>query len=289
VLDANQQSNKSKENLCQYFDRIAANFSDYSFLQNEIGIRLFERMEMMNINPNRVLEVGCADGYLTRLIAQKFPKAKIMAFDISSQMIKNAKQGQGFFSPIKFKQADPEQLPMNNNSMDLVVSNLAYDYCVEPKKMLLEFNRVLKPGGLLLLSAFGPDSLMELRQSWLQIDPKAQFKAFIDMHIIGDQIQAAQFKNTLMDRDLIQLKYQTLKGLLQELKAAGGQNLHSKRSKGLWGKKAFKNYEKQMERLRTEDGQLTVTCELVFGHAWKNKDASTADYHTYQVKLEGEN
>ncbi len=285
MLDNKQNAIIQRQQRDQYFDRIASQFSDYSFLQNEVAIRLFERLEMMNVMPKRIAEVGCADGFLTRLLAQKYPKAKITALDASSQMIKSAKQGQGFFSSIKFQQADPELLPMKNNSMDLVISNLAYDYCIEPKKMLLEFNRVLKPGGLLLLSALGPDSLMELRQSWLQLKPNACFQTFLDMHIIGDQIQAAQFKNTLMDRDLIQLKYQTFKGLLSELKRAGGQNLHPSRSKGLWGKQIFNQYQQLIEKQRTDDGHLNLTCELVFGHGWKNKDAATADYHTYKVKL----
>ncbi|MDQ7049197.1 MAG: methyltransferase domain-containing protein [Enterobacterales bacterium] len=286
MVDDKQKANIQRQQRNQYFDRISMDFSDFSFLQNEVATRLFERLEMMNVIPRRIVEVGCADGFLTRLLAKKFPKAKIVALDASSQMIKSAQQKQGFFSPIKFQQSDPEKLPMKNNSMDLVISNLAYDYCIEPKKMLLEFNRVLKPGGLLLLSALGPDSLLELRQSWLQLNPNASFQTFLDMHIIGDQIQAAQFENTLMDRDLIQLKYQTLKGLLSELKRAGGQNLHPSRGKGLWGKQIFKEYQKLVEKLRTDEGHLNVTCELVFGHGWKNQDVSSADYHTYKVKLD---
>ncbi len=276
-----------QQRLQVYLDSIAADYADYSFLQQEVAARLFERLEMMNLQPNRVLDVGCRIGQLTQELTNKFPKAKILGIDPSKKMLKQAKQAYGLFSPVSFKQGDADKLPVKNKSMDLVISNLNYDYHLDKTPIFLEFNRVLKPGGLLIFSALGPDSFQELRQTWQTIDSKAQFQTFYDMHIIGDQVQAAAFENTLMDRDLIQLNYQTVKGLLKELKRAGGKNLLYP-AKGLWGKTKFQRFEQAFDALRNPEGHLPVTCELIFGHAWKKADASTADYHTYQVDLKAE-
>ena len=69
-----------------------------------------------------------------------------------------------------FLNADAEQLPLRDASVDLVYSNVALQWCNDLEGVFREINRVLRPGGLLMFTTFGPDTLSELRVSWAAAD-----------------------------------------------------------------------------------------------------------------------
>ena len=274
-----------KQTIADSFSKAAANYESSAFLQKEVASRLLERLELMNVSPEKILDAGCGTGFCTRILDKKFSKAKTIGVDIAPGMIEFAKQKKGFFNKIDYQVADVEQLPFNDNSFDLVFSNLAVQWSVEPKKVFLELNRVLKPGGLLIFSSMGPDTLTELKQSWRQVDQNIHVNDFLDMHIIGDQVHNARFDNTVMDRDVITMTYQTMLGLMKDLKAIGAHNMDTGRQKGLLGKSKFAKLKKAYEAFRWEDGQLPATYEVVYGHAWKKQGQPKGDYHTYQVDV----
>jgi malonyl-CoA O-methyltransferase len=274
-----------KEIVAQSFSKAAVNYEASAFLQKEVASRLFERLEIMNVSPLKVLDAGCGTGYCTRMLNKKFSKAQLFGVDFASGMIEQAKKQKGFFDKIDYRVADIEKLPFDSNYFDLVFSNLTVQWLNESDTLFKELNRVLKPGGLLIFSTLGPDTLMELRQSWQKVDENVHVNDFLDMHIIGDRVYDATFDNTVMDRDVITLTYQTLKGLMQDLKAIGAHNMNQDRSKGLSGKNKFVLLSKAYDDFRWDDGQLPATYEVVYGHAWKKIQQPKGDYHTYQVEI----
>ena len=275
-----------KQAIADSFSKAAPQYDASAFLQKEVASRLFERLEVMNVSPEMILDAGCGTGYCTRILNKQFSKAKTIGVDLAPGMIEQAKKQNGFFSKIEYQVADLEQLPFADNSFDLVFSNLTVQWLIESKNLFLELNRVLKPGGLLIFSTLGPDTLIELKESWKLVDQSVHVNHFIDMHIVGDQVHSAQFENTVMDRDVITLSYKTMLGLMKDLKAIGAHNLDDNRSRGLLGKSKFKSLQGEYEKFRWQDGQLPATYEVVFGHAWKKKEQPKGDYHTYQVKVE---
>ncbi len=129
---------------------------------------------------------------------------------------------------------------------------------------------------------------MELKQSWQQVDQNNHVNDFLDMHIVGDKVHNAHFDNTVIDRDVITLTYQTMLGLMKDLKAIGAHNMDVKRQKGLLGKSKFEKLKKAYEDFRWQDGQLPATYEVIYGHAWKKQGQPKGDYHTYQVNVENQ-
>jgi len=277
--------NLDKQSISHSFSKAAAKYDESAFLQKEVASRLLERLELMKIKPERILDAGCGTGYSTKLLAKKYPKGQLVGVDIAPGMIAKAGKNKSLFDKTKYQIADIEQLPFANNSFDLVFSNLALLWINDQKNLFIELNRVLKPGGLLIFSTFGTDTLMELKQSWSKVDQAVHVNDFYDMHIIGDQVYNAQFENTVMDRDIITLTYKTLTGLMQDIKAVGAHNMNSERSRGMLGKSKLIQLQDAYETFRWQDGQLPATCEIVYGHAWKKKEAPKGDYHTYQVKI----
>jgi len=208
----------------------------------------------------------------------------VTAIDLSQGMIDQAQSLNGFFNKIDYQVADLEKLPFEANSFDVVFSNMAVHWLKDQKSLYVELNRVLKPGGLLIFSTLGPDSLIELSDSWHKIDPKTLLWPFYDMHIIGDHVYNASFDNTVIDRDVISLSYKTFRGLMNDLKAVGARDLLvpsvTPFSKNRWRKLA-QNYN----QFKWEDGQLPVTAEVIYGHAWKKATPAKGDYHTYPIEV----
>jgi len=274
-----------KQAVSDSFNKVATGYQKSAFFQEEVASRLLERLELMNVKPKTILDAGCGTGFCTRLLDKKFSKAKTCGVDIAPAMIDVASKQKKLFGKIEYQVADVEKLPFESNQFDLVFSNLTAQWVGDLKTMFSEFNRVLKPKGLLIFSTLGLDTLTELKQSWQGVDQKVHVHDFLDMHVIGDLVHTAQFENTVMDRDVITLTYKTMKGLMNDLKAVGANNRASNRQRGLYGKSKFQNLENAYQKFRWQDGQLPATFEVVYGHAWKKKEASEGDYHTYPVKV----
>ena len=274
-----------KQMMAHSFSKAAVNYDASAFLQKEVASRLIERLDVMNVSPKTILDAGCGTGYCTRILNKAFSKANVTGVDIAPGMIEEAKKQNGFFTKINYQVEDIEKLSFSDNSFDLVFSNLTVQWLNDSKLLFAELNRVLKPGGLLIFSTLGTDTLMELKQSWQQVDQGVHVNHFLDMHVVGDRVHSAHFENTVMDRDVIMMSYQTLMGLMKDLKAIGAGNIDSNRSKGLFGKAKFEKLKTAYDGFKGEDGLLPATYEVVYGHAWKKHGEVAQDYHTYKVDL----
>src|SRR4029077_10511260 len=89
--------------------------------------------------------------------------------------------------------ADAYALPFATASFDLVFSNLMLQWCDDLDAVFAEIARVLKPGGLLLFSTFGPGTLAELREAWAAGDASSNHvNHFFDAHVLGSALMQAQ-------------------------------------------------------------------------------------------------
>jgi len=278
--------NISKQLIADSFSKAANSYDEFAFLQQEVASRVFERLDYMRVDPRKILDVGCGTGACSRQLRDTFPKAKVAGIDIAQGMIDKAKGSQKLFNKIDYQLADADQLPFEDNYFDLVFSSLTIQWMPELKKTFNELHRVLKPGGLILFSTLGPDTLIELRQSWLQLDDDVHVNDFVDMHIVGDEVFNASFENTVMDRDVIVLTYETMIGLMRDLKAIGAHNIDSERQKGMLGKNKFNQLKSEYDKFRTSDGVLPATYEVIYGHAWKRDGKPQKDYHTHEIDMQ---
>jgi malonyl-CoA O-methyltransferase len=161
----------------------------------------------------------------------------------------------------------------------MIFSNLSLQWCNDLGQVLSEFCRVLKPGGLLMFSTFGPDTLKELRESWSKVDQYSHVNAFMDMHDIGDALVRARFANPVMDVERYMLTYPDLDKLMRDLKNIGAHNVMAGRPHGLTGKGRLRRLIAAYEAYRKE-GILPASYEIVYGHAW-------APETTVQQKAQG--
>lgn len=109
--------------------------------------------------PTTILEVGCNAGHLSGLLHTLFPKAKITGIDVYGASIEEAKKR---YPGITFKVADAHKLPFKDNSFGLVVCSETIEHVIDPKKVLEEINRVLKPDGEALIEMDSGSSLFRI-------------------------------------------------------------------------------------------------------------------------------
>jgi len=142
---------------------------------------------------------------------------------------------------------------------------------------------VLEPGGLLMFSTFGPDTLKELRRAYEGTDGRTHVNRFVDMHDIGDMLVQTRYADPVMDMEQLTLTYAEPQALLAELKAAGAANATRGRPRGLMGRARWQRMLAALERTR-RDGRVPATFEIIYGHAWKGEPRHTAEGHPV-VKL----
>ncbi|HKK06888.1 MAG TPA: malonyl-ACP O-methyltransferase BioC [Gammaproteobacteria bacterium] len=258
------------------FDRSAALYDGAAVLQREVGQRLLERLDLIKIQPGTVLDVGSGTGFCSEALLRRYPKANVVALDLAHSMLRQHRGRQPWWRrrslwPWRARQsfvcADAETLPLADASVDLIVSNLTLQWCVDLDRTFGEFRRVLAPGGLLLFTTFGPDTLKELRESWSRADGYTHVHAFIDMHDIGDALVRSQFDTPVMDMEYLTVTYPDVTTLMRDLKHIGAHNASGGRPRGLTGRGRLRAVSEAYEAHR-RDGVLPATHEVVYGHAW---------------------
>jgi malonyl-CoA O-methyltransferase len=155
------------------------------------------------------------------------------------------------------------RLPLADASVDLAWCNMALHWAADPAAALRELERVLAPGGLVMLSTLGPDTLKELRAA----AGATRVHAFADMHDVGDMLVAAGLAASVMDMEMIEIAYPRGQDLLADLRASGQTSARADRARGLAGRRFGK-------RLR-ESLAPRATYEVVYGHAWKREQVKT--------------
>jgi len=259
-----------KRRMRTSFEHAADTYDAAAVLQREIADRLLSRLEVVRLRPRVILDIGCGTGYDVRQLAKRYPRARIIGLDIAETMARRARGRFGLWNRMtgrcRFTCGDAERLPLVSDSVDMIISNLTLQWC-DPQAVFAEAGRVLRPGGLLMFSSFGPDTLREMRAAWRTVDAAPHVHGFIDMHDLGDMLINAGFADPVMDMEQLTLTYASVTGVMRDLKQMGAHNVALSRARGLTGKTRFARFRAAYESL-ARDGIIPATYEVVYGHAW---------------------
>lgn len=249
------------------FHAAAARYDEVAVLQREVGARLLERLDLIRLTPQTVLDIGCGTGQVTRGLMERYRKARVLGLDLAPGMLLRARKRAPWLRTLHVVCADAASLPLASGSCDLVFSNFTLQWCRDLDRVFAEARRVLRPGGLFLFSTLGPDTLRELREAWAHADGYNHVNAFTDMHDVGDALLRARFADPVMDVERFTLTYADVYALMRELKVLGAHNVSRGRAPGLTGRWRLQAMVAAYERQR-RDGVLPATYEVVYGHAW---------------------
>jgi malonyl-CoA O-methyltransferase len=251
------------------FSRAANTYDAAAVLQKQVREEMFSRLDLVKIKPQAILDAGCGTGLGSFALQKRFKSAQVFSLDIAMGMLQKAQLQRPWLQKVLSKNglicADIESMPIANNSIDLVWSNMALQWCNDLDQCFAEFKRVLKPDGLLMFSTAGPDTLKELRAA--SSNGHTHVSRFIDMHDIGDALIRAGFSTPVLDVEYYTLTYDDAKSAMRDLKSIGAHNATAGRARGLQGKGFLLNISQNYEQFRT-NGKLPATYEMIYGHAW---------------------
>lgn len=274
-------------NVQQQFER-RMNRADTEFLYGEVAQRLFERLSLIRLAPQSMMDAGCGIGLRTALLRNRFPKTDLISVDHSPLLLERLREQQGLSRWLKpwarlrkhsqhqVRCADMADTGVAAESLDLVWSNLAIHWHDRPHDVLKEWARVLRPNGLALFSGWGPATGIELRQALEQMsaigknDHPVASLPLVDMHDLGDLMVQQGFSDPVMDQETLTLTYDHPEALLADAWALGG-NPNPHRRAGLAGRQWRKDLLHTLaSKRRTDTGKLTLTIEVAYGHAWRS-------------------
>lgn len=260
--------------VARAFDRASSSYDAAAALQERVRNELLGRLGDLKLEPASILDLGAGTGHASRALKRKFPGAAVVAVDIAPGMLELARQQSRWLRRFERVRADAYALPFLDGSFDLVFSSLMLQWCDDLDAVFAEIARVLKPGGALVFSTFGPDTLLELRESWSASDaPGNHVNHFFDAPSLGTALMHAGLAEPVLDVDRIVTGYDDVLTLMRELKAIGAHNVTRGRSRGLTGRQRLGAMTQAYETLR-RDGKLPVTWEVIHAVCWGGEPRS---------------
>ncbi|HEU4812691.1 MAG TPA: malonyl-ACP O-methyltransferase BioC [Xanthomonadaceae bacterium] len=259
------------------FSRAAGGYDSAAALQHEVESRLLESLDYYDMReagrlaPEVVVDLGSGPGSAARALRRRWPRSRVVAVDIALPMLREARRRAPAWRPfqrgIDLVCGDARALPLAEGSVDVLVSNLCLQWVDDLPATFAGLRRALKPGGLLLLSTFGSETLHELHEAFASVDATPHVSPFADIARFGDALVHAGFRDPVLDRDLYRHHHPDLSALMRQLRALGATNALAGRRRTLTGRARFAAAAAAYEPLRTDAG-LPATWEVIQAHAW---------------------
>ena len=242
------------------FSQAANTYDAVADLQRRVGRDLLTQIISHDLI-GTVLDVGCGTGFLTGELVKLANIEHVIGLDIALPMLRTTQQKVGIKN-LSLLCADAERLPLAEQAVDHIVSNLALQWCEDLSGVFADFKRVLKPGGELLFSTFGTQTLQELKAAWAKVDNYSHVNDFYSEIEVAEFLQQAGFKQINVESKVYRSQYESVFDLMHQLKAIGAHNVSSRRRKTMTGKAKLQSMVNEYEVLRN-DGLIPATFNII--------------------------
>ena len=172
-------------------------------------------------------------------------------------------------------QSGQEILSLQPESLDLVVSALAFQFVNDLPGVLAQIRRALRPDGLLLAAMTGGDTLSELRQSFAAAETECEggvsprVAPFADLRDVGALLQRAGFALPVTDVDRVVVRYDSAFSLMQDLRRMGATNVLVERRRTPTRRATLLRMAQiYAERFADSDGRIRATFDVIWLSGW---------------------
>ena len=170
---------------------------------------------------------------------------------------------------------ESEPLSLVPESLDLVVSALAFQFVNDLPGVLTQIRRALKPDGLLLAAMLGGDTLSELRQAFAAAEAECEgglsprVAPFADLRDVGALLQRAGFALPVTDVDRVVVRYDSAFALMQDLRRMGATNILVERRRAPTRRATLLRVAQLYgERFADADGRIRATFDIIWLSGW---------------------
>ncbi|KDA02439.1 methyltransferase domain-containing protein [Hyphomonas oceanitis] len=251
-------------------DRAAPHFDEYSFLKDRVSSDLVDRLNDTARTFRAGLELGGHDGGVSEQLKGGAKVAAMTLTDPSPAMVARARE-RGLDAVV----ADEEKLGFDEARFDLVVSALSLHWVNDLPGALIQVRRVLEPDGLFLGALFGAGTLAELRACLIEAETEimgglaprlSPLPALADMAAL---MQRAGFALPVVDRESVVVRYDSVFGLLADLKGMGERAAFaSGMAQPLPRRVLMRMAELYAQNFSDPDGRVRATFEIVYLSGW---------------------
>jgi len=202
-----------------HYDHFAGKYDEVKPSIKRMLSRLDDRTAL------KVLDIGCATGYLLSHLAQQRQGQEYVGIDLSEKALNIARvrAQHSVLNYFSFVCANANSLPFASHYFNAVVSNAVFHLLLDQRKALEEVIRVLKPGGVAVLQFPGggdiePELFSLLREAWNEAVPQLDMPEFfhtltldtirqylIDLGISCFEISYRQSRMRLQEADIDRL------------------------------------------------------------------------------------
>ena len=249
--------------------RRAAALSPATFLLDRVADDLAERLQTVLRQFDVAVDLGTPGEAVRRTLARLPSIGSVAATGPTLDLLIGANQMERLIV------ADEEALPFRDASLDLVVSALALQFVNDLPGTLAQVRRALKPDGLFLAALLGGETLTELRQAFAAAESEVEggvsprVAPFADLRDLGALLQRAGFALPVTDTDRLIVRYDTVFGLMHDLRRMGATNaLLDRRRTPLRRTTLMRMAEIYAQRFADTDGRVRATFEIVWLSGW---------------------
>ena len=254
-----------KNKIAASFSRSATTYDSVAYLQRDVGNRLLKNIDDADVNNadiKQCLDLGCGTGFFQEALHTRFSQANHIACDLSEGMLQYVKTHRAV--SVSCVGADAEKLPFANDSIDLIYSNLALQWCEYLDTAFAEAHRALAKNGYFCLTTLGPKTLYELKAAWSCVDEYEHVNQFQNFSQWSEAFTKQGFKIIHSHQQYKVLQFESLKQLSQELKQLGAHNMNAGQSRSLMGKQRWQCLQTAYDAYRMTNGYYPATYEVYY-------------------------
>jgi NADH dehydrogenase [ubiquinone] 1 alpha subcomplex assembly factor 5 len=248
-------------------DRVAAGAAAHDFLLARVAEDLVERLSAINRTFAVAANLGAYHGLLGRRLRQLSGIEKVTDVEPAPRLLAQCDGPR--------LQADEENLPFAERSLDLVASGLSLQLVNDLPGAFIQVRRALKPDGLFLGAMLGGSTLTELRTAFLVAEEEMEggvsprVAPFADVRDLGALLQRAGFALPVADSDTVTATYPDPLALMRDLRAMAASNpLTARRKMPLRRATLARAIAVYRERFGLPDGRIAATFEIVTLTGW---------------------
>lgn len=252
----------TKLKIASCFNRAVNSYDSAAVLQVETCSYLQQKMQHLAA-PEIILDVGCGTGNFLTQLKSIFPDTRVLALDIAENMLRSTAL-KGKPQLLHSLCADFDHIPLQNQSIDLIFSNLALQWSPNLELTFNEMRRVLKHKGQMMFSLVAENSLRELKQCYQLLNIASQVNDFYTQAHVANSLLHNNFK--IIEVGIFKQTYffADIYCLLNSLKAIGANHVIKQPTMGLRGKDYFKKLESVYQVFMTAQGLLPVSYDIIY-------------------------
>lgn len=264
------------------------NSSDYDYLKNEVARRLVDRLLDIKKEFPVTVDLGCGSGHIGKFLGERGKVQNLIQLEwnpstLTRDIVDNHAQHPGEPVPATrtswYGVADEEFIPLQPNSVDLVISALALHWVNDLPSCFAQIHKALKPDGCFIAALLGGETLQELRSSLALADMerlggvRPHVSPFTRLADCGNLLSGAGFNLTTVDSDALTVPYPDMFTLIDHLQGMGEQNASVNRDLPM-NRDSLLAAAAAYEALYVdEDGVLPATFEVLYLIGWKAHDS----------------